>query len=239
MKIFKEIENKEKSPCLLKERCRSFLRRVEKILLREMKEQDLRNFWNYLGSLKMERNREGEAKIFLYGVSIFILTTLIVSGNFIFASNFHIHYKMTNAQAKENSDFEVIESSELNADVELINKYKLKSPEKICEEAKSQKQSLDLCGKDDEEEIKKIVEEEKAEMRKRMAKRKPLIKAPGPYVFEKDSLGRKVCDKKNDHPGKSKQNKGKHMDMECCLDPDEIPNPNCYYDPKKYGKYLD
>ncbi len=64
MKIFKEIENKEKSPCLLKERCRSFLRRVEKILLREMKEQDLRNFWNYLGSLKMERNREGEAKIF-------------------------------------------------------------------------------------------------------------------------------------------------------------------------------
>lgn len=238
MKIFKEVENKEKSICPLKERWLIFLHRVEKILLREMKEQDFRNFWNYLGSLKTERNQEEEAKIFLYGVSIFILMTLIASGNFIFASNFHIHYKMTNAQAKEDCDFKIAESSELNADVELINKYKLKSPEKICEEAKNQKQSSGICGKDDEEEIKKIVEEEKAEMRKIMARRKPAIRAPGPYVFEKDEAGRKVCNKKNDHPGKSKQNKGKHMDMECCLDPDEIPNPHCFYSQSKYGKYL-
>lgn len=239
MKTFKEAENEEKSSHPLKESWRSFLRRTEKFLLREMKEQDLRNFWNYLGSFKTERNQEEEAKIFLYGVFIFILITLIASGNFIFASNFHIHYKMTNAQAKENSDFEITESSELSADIELINKYKLKSPEKICEEAKGQKQSLDLCGKDDKEEIERIAKEEKAEMQKKMAKRKPVIKAPGPYVFEKDSLGRKVCNKKNDHSGKSKQDKGKHMDMECCLDPDEIPNPHCYYSQSKYGKYLD
>lgn len=28
------------------------------------------------------------------------------------------------------------------------------------------------------------------------------------------------------------------MDMECCLDPDEIPNPHCTYEAKKYQKYL-
>lgn len=64
------------------------------------------------------------------------------------------------------------------------------------------------------------------------------IKAPKPVSFKKDELGRRVCAKKNDKPGFSKQNKGKHLDMECCLDPDEYPNPHCYYDPKKYGKYL-
>lgn len=69
---------------------------------------------------------------------------------------------------------------------------------------------------------------------------KPAINAPHPYVYEVDSLGRKVCNHKNDHPHKSdkKSHKPGHMDMECCLDPDEIPNPHCYYDPKKYGKYL-
>lgn len=65
----------------------------------------------------------------------------------------------------------------------------------------------------------------------------PKITAPKP-VAAKNVGGRLVCAKKTDHPGKSKQNKGKHLDMECCLDPDEYPNPWCYYDPKKYGKYL-
>jgi hypothetical protein len=64
------------------------------------------------------------------------------------------------------------------------------------------------------------------------------INAPAPFWYAKDGAGRMVCDKKNDHPGKSKQGKKKHMDMECCLDPDEYPNPHCYYSPQKYGKYL-
>jgi hypothetical protein len=69
---------------------------------------------------------------------------------------------------------------------------------------------------------------------------KPRITAPKPVVYEKDALGRRVCNKKNDKPGKSKSNnKGKrHLDMECCLDPDEDPNPWCHYDSGKYGKYL-
>ncbi|NTW89551.1 MAG: hypothetical protein HGB37_01380 [Candidatus Moranbacteria bacterium] len=64
-----------------------------------------------------------------------------------------------------------------------------------------------------------------------------VISAPYPNSYKKVN-GRLVCAKKNDHPEKSKKNKKKHMDMECCLDPDEIPNPHCYYPPEKYGKYL-
>jgi hypothetical protein len=36
------------------------------------------------------------------------------------------------------------------------------------------------------------------------------------------------CPVKNDHPSKSKT-KGKHMDEDCCPDPDEWPNPRCAY----------
>lgn len=68
---------------------------------------------------------------------------------------------------------------------------------------------------------------------------KPKINAPSPLAAtKKDSQGRMVCAKKKDHPKKSKQNKKKHLDMECCLDPDEYPNPHCYYPESKYGKYL-
>lgn len=68
---------------------------------------------------------------------------------------------------------------------------------------------------------------------------KPKITAPKPIAATKrDSQGRMVCAKKNDHPSNSNKGKGKHLDMECCLDPDEYPNPHCYYSPDKYGKYL-
>jgi hypothetical protein len=65
----------------------------------------------------------------------------------------------------------------------------------------------------------------------------PKITAPLPVSAVRVN-GRLVCAKKNDHPGKSKKGKGKHLDMECCLDPDEYPNPHCHYSPDKYGKYL-
>ncbi|MFZ2154112.1 MAG: hypothetical protein WAV16_02665 [Candidatus Moraniibacteriota bacterium] len=65
----------------------------------------------------------------------------------------------------------------------------------------------------------------------------PRITAPKP-ASHKVVGGRLVCEKDKDKPGKSDKGKGKHLDMECCLDPDEYPNPHCYYDPAKYGKYL-
>ncbi len=238
MEAFEKINKIKQYIYLLKNKIKRFLSKAEEILLREMKEDDVRIFWNYLGRLKIERNYEEEAKIFLCVILMFILATFMGGGNFLFADHFRIFYKMSNAQAKEDADFKIAESDGLDTNIKKINKYKLKSSEEICGETKNKKQSSGLCGKDDEEELKKIAEEEKRKAATLASKRKPAIRAPKPYVFDKDSLGRMVCNKKNDHPGKSDQNKKKHMDMECCLDPDEIPNPNCYYDPGKYGKYL-
>lgn len=65
----------------------------------------------------------------------------------------------------------------------------------------------------------------------------PKITAPKPASY-KVINGRLVCAKNKDKPAKSDKNKKKHLDMECCLDPDEYPNPHCYYDPGKYSKYM-
>lgn len=67
---------------------------------------------------------------------------------------------------------------------------------------------------------------------------KPKITAPKPVSYKHDDAGRLVCAKKRDRPSKSDKNKKRHLDMECCLDPDESPNPWCYYPPEKYGKYF-
>lgn len=68
----------------------------------------------------------------------------------------------------------------------------------------------------------------------------PKITAPKPIAKTKAGPGGlRVCAKKGDDPSRSDTHSKKHMDMECCLDPDEIPNPHCYYSTKKYGKYLD
>lgn len=80
-----------------------------------------------------------------------------------------------------------------------------------------------------------IVRPEPAVIVKKQAE--PNYDAPKPVSYRKVD-GKKVCAKKHDNPSKSKKNKGKHLDMECCLDPDEYPNPWCHYDPNKYGKYL-
>lgn len=59
-------------------------------------------------------------------------------------------------------------------------------------------------------------------------KPKPVITAPYPLTY-KVVNGKLVCAKENDKPRKSKKDKGHHLDMECCLDPDEDPNPWCTY----------
>ncbi len=38
-----------------------------------------------------------------------------------------------------------------------------------------------------------------------------------------------TCPNKNDHPRKSRTKKHRHMDEDCCMDPDEWPNPRCQY----------
>ena len=43
------------------------------------------------------------------------------------------------------------------------------------------------------------------------------------------------CSHKNDHPSYSNKGKGKHMDEDCCPDPDEWPNPRCAYSGSQLG----
>lgn len=45
-------------------------------------------------------------------------------------------------------------------------------------------------------------------------------------------ISKPMCANKNDHPQYSKQHKGLHMDEDCCMDPDEWPNPRCAYSAK-------
>lgn len=60
-----------------------------------------------------------------------------------------------------------------------------------------------------------------------------------PLRIYKTVDGKRVCAKKDDHPSGSERYKKLHYDQECCLDPDEIPHPECYYPPEKYGKLLE
>ncbi|MDO8529182.1 MAG: hypothetical protein Q7S18_00760, partial [bacterium] len=146
--------------------------------------------------------------------------------------------EITNAQVKESLDIKNNEEAvPLKLDSEAPKKYSAKSQEEQCQEDKAQKKSSELCGKDDEEALKKLEAEERKKRSFANPERKPIIRASLPADF-RVVAGRRVCSKSNDHPGKSNKGKGKHMDMECCLDPDEYPNPNCYYSPGKYGKYL-
>lgn len=50
--------------------------------------------------------------------------------------------------------------------------------------------------------------------------------------------GKNMCRTNNDHPHKSKKKIPVHIDGECCLDPDEIPNSNCYYPQPRYAKMI-
>lgn len=47
-------------------------------------------------------------------------------------------------------------------------------------------------------------------------------------------VAKATCAEKNDHPSYS-DTKGKHMDEDCCPDPDEWPNPGCAYSAKGYS----
>lgn len=95
----------------------------------------------------------------------------------------------------------------------------------------------------------KIKEDEKEVLEK--AEKKPVVnRVPStisiyglvfepPVQYKRDNLGRMVCIHDDDKPKISNQDKPVHKDMECCLDPDEFPNPYCHYPREKYGKLLD
>lgn len=67
-------------------------------------------------------------------------------------------------------------------------------------------------------------------VKKDTAKKTAPAKPPAAPVKKKETRGIS-CKHKNDHPSYSKT-KGKHMDEDCCPDPDEWPKPGCVYSEK-------
>lgn len=57
----------------------------------------------------------------------------------------------------------------------------------------------------------------------------PFAQAPGISADTDELDGRRVCAGSFKTGKKSKQDKDVHIDRECCLDKDEVPNPRCYY----------
>lgn len=108
------------------------------------------------------------------------------------------------------------------------------------QEIENENKSEDVCIGAPSNPFEVLIETEKEVKEPKPVIRKPKITVPKPAAETKrDTQGRQICAKKNDKPSKSKKHKGRNMDMECCLDPDEYPNPWCYYSPEKYGKLLD
>lgn len=87
-----------------------------------------------------------------------------------------------------------------------------------------------------------LIKEVKTDPIKKTPPKKIIIKTlgvSGPILSETRIVnGKNVCKDINDKPKKSKKTKKIHVDAECCLDPDEIPNSNCYYSPEKYGSLI-
>lgn len=122
--------------------------------------------------------------------------------------------------------------------VENVSEQKIEKQE--IQQVERENKSEDVCVGEASNPFDVVIETKKEVNDSKPVIRKPKITAPKPAAETKrDALGRMICAKDNDKPSKSKKHKGINMDMECCLDPDEYPNPWCYYPPEKYGKLLD
>lgn len=130
-----------------------------------------------------------------------------------------------------------LNSCELKKDEEV--KFGENGPNEIIKCENIIKDACSLCGKTEEElaleekadqEHQARVKREEARARQALAQARRRAAAPIPAAGIKVG-DHWVCDKKNDKPTVSKvNNRGKvHWDRECCLDPDEWPNPWCTY----------
>lgn len=122
------------------------------------------------------------------------------------------------------------ESKAKNSSPEVLGKEKdlnLSLTQERCQKNKLEGKSSELCGKYEkdealEKELKKIDDQAKARM---------IVRPRNP------AAGKGRCAHPEDKPRKSKE-KGKHMDEDCCPDPDEYPDPKCYYTPAGYALML-
>jgi hypothetical protein len=111
----------------------------------------------------------------------------------------------------------------------------IKTKNKYCEEDKKDKRDSKLCGQsmqlDEQEELtyKKLTQPAKTKVDIQSQEQRPAATIPK-TIIRKPVIRRISCAEKNDHPSNS-DTKGRHMDEDCCPDPDEWPKPGCVYSP--------
>lgn len=111
----------------------------------------------------------------------------------------------------------------------------LKTKDQHCKEDKKNKRDSLLCGQsiqpDEQEELEyeKMMQPTQTKPGIRSREQGPITKASG-TIIRRPLVQKISCAEKNDHPSYS-DSKGKHMDEDCCPDPDEWPKPGCTYSP--------
>jgi len=117
------------------------------------------------------------------------------------------------------SDKKVADTKEENEDIARKLNDIISSQEEKCQKDKEDGKCTELCVKNEAEIIAKMKEEEKQAWLKYLASR--------PKATQTVRLS---CPEKNDGDPSYSETKGKHMDEDCCPDPDEWPKPGCVYD---------
>jgi len=185
----------------------------------------LHSLWKAFCIIFFHKKNLGRDLIIL-GVLVIFLALLLINNSYGFFGNKLVFNKFNeqpfNGYAIES---QIYIDAPFEEDVEVIDSH----PEEV------NKQSIPIEGSK-KATTKIISPRPKAVIMPPVSKR--VNNAPRPISYKRNADGLRVCAKRGDHPSKSDTKKKKHMDMECCLDPDEYPNPNCHYPTSKYGKYL-
>lgn len=141
---------------LVMKKAKFFLRRTEKFFLKELKEENFdRAVLEIVEKLKIKKIAEEESRPIVVSITSIIFLVWAIHNLFVAPVAQSKEGDIFNEQVKERINLLIPEGSEINKiHAKTLNEYKLKSSEKKCEEGKGQKYSSNLCGKDDEEEIK-------------------------------------------------------------------------------------
>jgi len=103
-----------------------------------------------------------------------------------------------------------------------------------CKKDYENSQNSEMCGADVENKI-LLEDEQKTEAARLAAARAAAVRRAMASVISTTHVS---CPEKNDgDPGRS-QTKGKHIDEDCCPDPDEWARPGCVYSPHGYALML-
>lgn len=121
---------------------------------------------------------------------------------------------------KDDSNNDENKKEESQAIITELNKL-ISTQDEKCQKDKNNERCTELCVKNEEEIIAKMKEEERQAWAKYLSGKPKLLKGPSP--------SKNISCPKDTKGARKSPNKGKHMDEDCCPDPDEWPKPGCRY----------